>query len=489
MWHACPVGTGDLRRALVRRVVAASLAAAAAFIGYYQLIGPLPPGESRAKLLLQNAFFTILGQIVLAIGVNRFIRTAFEPDWRWIDEGRPPDGAEREAVIRQPTRLRWFVIRAWSVAAVLSALDDVVNRDYQAAAAELVGIGLGTLANASLVYLLTERLLKPVFTQVLASGPVTTATAGVRFRFRVAWGLGAALPLAGIAVTPLLHEEGDPFPPTVAMVYLALLGLVVGTALIRLTTRSVTEPLIAVRNGLQQVREGALDANVPVDDAGEVGLLQAGFNDMVVALRERQQLEDLFGRHVGTDVARRAMEAGTALGGETVSVSVFFVDLIGSSRMAEERPADEVVAVVNRFLAQVVDAATAQGGWVNKFEGDGLCVFGAPVQQADHAARALRAAADLHSRLVSIGVDAGIGVSSGEVVAGNVGTESRYEYTVIGRPVNEAARLTDLAKQRPSRLLAAATTVALASCDGWAGAGTVDLRGMREPVAVCEPGA
>jgi adenylate cyclase len=243
-----------------------------------------------------------------------------------------------------------------------------------------------------------------------------------------------------------------------------------------------------VRTGWARVRDGAVDVHVPVDDAGDVGLLQSGFNDMVAALRERKQLEDLFGRHVGTDVARRAMKAGAVLGGESVAVSVFFVDLIGSSRMAEEQPAEEVVAHINRFLAEVVDATTEEGGWVNKFEGDGaLCVFGAPVQQADHAARALRASHVLRDRLRDLGVDAGIGVSSGEVVAGNVGTESRYEYTVIGRPVNEAARLTDLAKQRPSRLLAAATTVALASSDGWAGAGTVDLRGVREPVAVCEP--
>jgi adenylate cyclase len=89
----------------------------------------------------------------------------------------------------------------------------------------------------------------------------------------------------------------------------------------------------------------------------------------------------------------------------------------------------------------------AEGGWVNKFEGDGaLCIFGAPVTLDDCALRALRAARVLRQELLVLAasnpeLDAAIGVSAGTVVAGNVGDEQRYEYTVIGTPVNEAARL------------------------------------------------
>ena len=133
--------------------------------------------------------------------------------------------------------------------------------------------------------------------------------------------------------------------------------------------------------------------------------------------------------------------------------------------MAEVLPPGEVVATLNAFFQAVVDTVQAEGGWVNKFEGDGaLCVFGVPAFQPDHEQRALRAARALPGRLAEVraahpGLDAGIGVSSGTVVAGNVGTEERFEYTVIGRPVNEAARLTDLAKQRPGRVLASAAAV------------------------------
>ena len=130
--------------------------------------------------------------------------------------------------------------------------------------------------------------------------------------------------------------------------------------------------------------------------------------------------------------------------------------------MALALPPTEVVRLLNRFFRVVIEVVEAEGGLVNKFEGDAaLCVFGAPVASADPAGDALGAARRLAERLdrevPEIGF--GIGVSAGTAVAGNVGSESRFEYTVIGDPVNEAARLCDLAKQRPERLLASETAL------------------------------
>ena len=186
---------------------------------------------------------------------------------------------------------------------------------------------------------------------------------------------------------------------------------------------------------------------------------------MVGGLRERQQLADLFGRHVGAEVARQALERGDRLGGEQREVSALFVDLIGSTALALRRPAEQVVGVLNAMFDAVVAAVTAEGGWVNKFEGDGaLCVFGAPGDQPDHAARALRAAtrpaAPSWRRAAAVpGLDAAIGVSSGLAVAGNVGSVQRFEYTVIGDPVNEASRLTRWPRRHPCRVLASGAAV------------------------------
>ena len=201
---------------------------------------------------------------------------------------------------------------------------------------------------------------------------------------------------------------------------------------------------------------------MPVFDGSDLGLLQAGFNRMSDGLREREELRDLFGRHVGEDVARAAQERGIELGGEELEVAVLFVDLVGSTSIAAERPPQEVVALLNEFFGVVVEVVEDHGGWINKFEGDAaLAVFGAPLPLDDAAGCALAAGRALaerhrggprrargrHRRL------------RGRAVAGNVGAESRFEYTVIGDPVNEAARLCELAKEADGRVLASAAAL------------------------------
>jgi adenylate cyclase len=245
-------------------------------------------------------------------------------------------------------------------------------------------------------------------------------------------------------------------------IFLGALALGVGLLVTLLAARSVADPLTAVRRALARVEQGDFNVEVPVDDGSEIGFLEAGFNRMAAGLRDRERLQDLFGRHVGKEVAEAALRAGVELGGEVREVGVLFVDLVGSTSLAARRPPQEVVALLNRFFREVVDDAEAHGGWVNKFEGDAaLCVFGAPAPREDPAGDALAAGRTMRARLEEhlSEVDAGIGVSAGPAVAGNIGAEERFEYTVIGDPVNEAARLCELAKQRPERLLASDAAV------------------------------
>jgi adenylate cyclase len=137
----------------------------------------------------------------------------------------------------------------------------------------------------------------------------------------------------------------------------------------------------------------------------------------------------------------------------------------------------------------------AHDGWINKFEGDAaLAVFGAPVDGEDPAGSALAAGRVLAARLDTElpGTTAGIGISAGDAVAGNVGDVRRYEYTVIGDPVNEAARLTELAKTVPGRVLAAAAAVAMAGDDEaarWQLGDPTVLRGRTAPTRLATPSA
>ena len=269
--------------------------------------------------------------------------------------------------------------------------------------------------------------------------------------------------------------------------FLVFVALGTGLLATTLVARSIAEPLAGVREALARVEQGELDARVAVDDSSEVGLLGAGFNRMAVGLRERERLRELLGRHVGQDVAQAALDGEIEFGGEIRRVGVLFVDILGSTALASERDPAEVVRLLNSFFEIVVEVVDEHSGWVNKFEGDAaLCVFGAPVAHADPAGAALAAARELRSRLAKRlpNVEAGIGVSAGPAVAGNVGAARRYEYTVIGDPVNEAARLCELAKRRPDHLLASDVALDLAA-DGettrWELGEEVVLRGRSEP--------
>jgi adenylate cyclase len=219
---------------------------------------------------------------------------------------------------------------------------------------------------------------------------------------------------------------------------------------------------------------------------------------MVHGLRERERVRDLFGRQVGEDVARNAMENELELGGEVREVAVLFVDLVGSTTLAATRPPTEVVELLNQFFALVVDVVEQHGGWINKFEGDAaLAVFGVPTGLRDAAGCALAAGRVLAERLVDEVFDvsgqeirAGIGISAGEAVAGNIGDRRRYEYTVIGDPVNEAARLCDVAKENGSGVAASGAALSRASADEaerWTSTGSRHLRGRTAETEVLVP--
>jgi adenylate cyclase len=286
-------------------------------------------------------------------------------------------------------------------------------------------------------------------------------------------------------------------PPSAAAIWFIIgAAFIAGSLVVHVATRSLATPLLALRRAVRQVQHGELDVHIPVDDGGEIGMLQAGFNQMVAGLRERAVLSDLFGRHVGVDVARHALAAGdVVLGGERRDVGVVFVDVIGSTKLAQTHAPEDVVTVLNKFFSTVVRVVSSEGGWVNKFEGDGaLAVFGAPVASEDAAARALRAARTLRRELLAIAaahpeIDAAIGVSAGPVVAGNIGAEERFEYTVVGSPVNEAARLTDEAKRRLGRVLASEEAIARAGSEAssWAVGDEIRLRGYDDKILVYEP--
>lgn len=419
---------------------------------------------------------------------------------------------ERRLVLYGPLRITLVQAAFWLGAV---ALFGGFNATFSVRLGVAVGetVLVGGIATCALSYLVAERILRQAATQVLAGDPYPRRYGGsVLMRFVLFWVLGTAVPIGGLLTAAVGELESPELSGAqLAVLVLAIGGIALGSGF--LTTvgaaRAVSDPVRAVHGALRRVERGDLEVSVPVYDGTELGQLQAGFNTMAAGLRERDRIRDLFGRHVGQDVASAAAAASEVrLGGETRTVAVLFVDLIGSTALAVRRPPAEVVAVLNQFFGVVVGVVESCGGWINKFEGDAaMAVFGAPNHVEDPAGRALAAARALAGRLpVEVPeVVAAIGVSAGEAVAGYLGDVRRYEYTVIGDPVNEAARLTELAKSAPGRVLAAERAVAMAGGSGrgdsdrsdsggsgdeaelWALGEEVTLRGRDRPTRLASP--
>ena len=367
------------------------------------------------------------------------------------------EAVRHRATTAIPARLTAINGVVWTVAAVMLA---VVNTGSPWLAVTLgVSTLLGGGVTAALTYWFCTRALRSRVAEVLTDNPPTRPRGpGLRLRAVASWGLGTGVPLLMVLLVAASALVVDYSAHRLAVAVLALGGgaVISGLVVAVFTGTTIADPIDEVRRGMRRVERGDYDVSVPVFDASELGLLQAGFNTMADGLREREQLRDLFGRHVGQDVARLAEEAASKGGGVKIGegnvnceVAVLFVDLVGSTRLAATVSPEELVAILNDFFEAVVDVVESRGGLINKFEGDAaLAIFGAPLPVSDCAGRALAAARELHDRLHSSAqnIEAGIGVSAGVAVAGYIGHPDRYEYTVIGDPVNEAARVAEIAK-------------------------------------------
>ena len=378
-----------------------------------------------------------------------------------------------------------FIVASWPVAS-------------HSAPVVAVATALGATATAIIGYLQSERVLRPVAVAALRGGvPETFRAPGVIQRQVLTWVLSTGVPVLAIVLALVASKFEILTAPAerlnTPILLLAIVALVIGLAGTVLVAMSIADPLRQLRWALGEVQRGNYNAHMQIYDASELGLLQAGFNDMVRDLAERQRLRDLFGRYVGEDVARRALERGTELGGQERDVAVLFVDLVGSTQLASTRPASEVVSLLNEFFRVIVDTVNRHGGFVNKFQGDAaLAIFGAPIEHPDASGAALAASRELHDELIEVlgQTEFGIGVSAGRAIAGHIGAQARFEYTVIGDPVNEAARLTELAKLEEGHVLASAIAVsgaldAEALC--WDVGEIVELRGRSAPTQLARP--
>ncbi|MCQ4361355.1 adenylate/guanylate cyclase domain-containing protein [Mycobacterium gordonae] len=476
-------------------IIAANLIGIAVAVLIVTVAVPIPSVFDDAPLWVSVIAVPAYIVAALIVGAYTITRGTVEA-LRWAIEERKPTDRDERNTFMAPWRVAMGHLILWGIGTVLTTvLYGMANTMF--IPRFLVAVSFCGLLVSTGSYLLTEFALRPVAAQALEAGPPPRRLApGIMGRTMMVWMLGSGVPVVGIGLMAFFEMTLKNLTQTqfaVGVLIVSAATLIFGFILLWIFAWLTATPVRVVRAALKRVEQGDLRGDLVVFDGTELGELQRGFNAMVDGLRERERVRDLFGRHVGRDVALAAERERPKLGGEERHVAVIFIDIVGSTKLVTSRPPAEVVTLLNRFFTIVVEEVDRHHGLVNKFEGDAsLAIFGAPNHLDSPEDEALACARTIADRLADEmpELEAGIGVAAGTVVAGNVGAKERFEYTVIGEPVNEAARLCELAKSRPGKLLTSAETLEGASDEEkqrWTLGKSVKLRGHDQRTKLASP--
>lgn len=279
---------------------------------------------------------------------------------------------------------------------------------------------------------------------------------------------------------------------TLLRLLFALGGAAGAFALAATLARGIARPVRQVAEAARRVGAGDYDIAVPTERRDEVGELARAVDQMARGLHERERLRDMFGKYMASQVVQDLLDRGeVSLAGELREVTVLITDIRGYTALTGQLGASEVVALLNEYFGILVEVVLQGDGVIDKFMGDALlCWFGAPVPLKDHAERAVEAAEAMLLRTGAWNADrvaqglppipTGIGIATGMVVVGNIGSPKRLEYTAIGDAVNLASRLCGMAGAGEILVEAGVS----GASDGYEDLPPVTVKGIAEPVAV-----
>jgi adenylate cyclase len=279
---------------------------------------------------------------------------------------------------------------------------------------------------------------------------------------------------------------------------ISLAALFVASIVALGVARGVSQPVQELAEHTEVITSGDYTSRLQVERSDEFGQLAESFNRMSEGLAERDQVRDLLDKNVSPAIAAQLMRDGAVLGGEEREVTILFADLRDFTPLSEKLPPRELIDLLNRYLDRMSLEIERHGGVIDKFIGDAImAIFGAPVKLEAAADQAIRAALAMEKALISFNAEMraegrpelsiGIGINTAQVVAGNMGSQRRLNYSVIGDGVNVAARLQALTRRHEyaANILASKATIAAATGKFVTRSlGAVTLKGRSEPVQI-----
>jgi len=275
-------------------------------------------------------------------------------------------------------------------------------------------------------------------------------------------------------------------------------GLLLSVLMAVMIARSATKPVLELARSAQRIREGDYEQRVEVAQRDELGKLADSFNEMAVGLAEKERVRNLLGKVVSPEIAEELLSKEIELGGEERVITVLFSDARNFTSLCEGRAPRDILSLLNRYLTEITGIIEEHGGVVDKYIGDAvMALFGAPLQRPDSASQAVAAALGMDAALQGVNacfraegipeLGVGIGLNTGLVVAGNMGSELRLNYTVIGDGVNLASRLEGLTKHYGVTVVVSTSTRDAAPEFLYRDLDQVRVKGKQEAVGLFQP--
>ena len=482
---------------------------------YFHYVDPMAVSGGVATAGAEIAYFVIAFGLLSVIG--RYLAKRWLAPLTQAGTVLPP-GPTGDTARRRALQLPAFVALAsgggWVTAAFIWGLFwPLLTGDLDLGRALRQMFGITFVAGPfvmAVVFFGGERLMRHELPRLFPSGELSAVQVPrlrVRTRMLAAFLLLGLLPLAVLSVATLTRADAlrvADAATAAAIIYnlklvvvvLALGGLVVSVGLALLVAASVAQPLRDVQLAMVQVQRGGLDVRCAVVSNDEIGSVAEGFNRMVQGLREREAIRETFGKYVSPEVRDEILAGRVSGAGVQREVTILFADLRDFTPWVEASPPADVVADLNAYFTEMDIAIRSHGGLVLQFIGDEIeAVFGAPIADARHADAAVAAAREMGSRLEAWNTTRrtagkavlrhGIGIHTGTVIAGNIGSSERMSYALVGDAVNLASRIQALNKDFGTQILVSGVTHArLSSPVGLESLPAVRVKGRSAEVAV-----